>query len=462
LQYPSTAPSAQISALNIDGGSGITIENCSFVADSLATSTFNRNISVVNSNNLLVQNCTIREGYYGLYHTGATSPNYAQNNRFLNNTFNNQYFYGAYFLRMGGIEFKGNRINSARTGTGSTTSNYALRLDNCKGLDVSGNQIAGTFGAYGIYLSNCQMDTINNRPNRLYNNVLSIDFTNTTAPRALFVALSATDGLDALEVAHNSFEVRSALTSATNAGVVTLSGSTSTTVTNTLAYFGFSNNSVELIRNSGTGTGTAVMYYLGHNVVANTMANNNLYFFLNQLTSSLFKQWVSSTVTNSLNLATWQTNTAKDLNSINADPLYSSSTNLMPISTSPVRNAGLVLPWISTDFNGTPRDATPDIGAFEIVIAASDIAAQTMVSPAQRLLIPSQNYPISFRFLNTGGSPISSAVLGYSIDNGPAVTIPFNTANPVAPGDSALINFSGLGLTAPTSGTVTLRVPTIP
>ncbi len=458
LQYPSTAPSAQISALNIDGGSGITIENCSFVADSLATSTFNRNISVVNSNNLLVQNCTIREGYYGLYHTGATSPNYAQNNRFLNNTFNNQYFYGAYFLRMGGIEFKGNRINSARTGTGSTTSSYALRLDNCKGLDVSGNQIAGTFGSYGIYLSNCQMDTINNRPSRLYNNVLSIDFTNTTAPRALFLALSATDGLDALEVAHNSFEVRSALTSATNAGVVTLSGSTSTTVTNTLAYFGFSNNSVKLIRNSGTGTGTAVMYYLGHNVVANTLANNNLYFFGNQLTSSLFKQWVSSTVTNSLNLATWQTNTAKDLNSINADPLYTSSTNLIPISTSPVRNTGLVLPWVSTDFNGTPRDATPDIGAFEIVIAASDIAAQTMVSPAQRLLIPGQNYPVSFRFLNTGGSPISSAVLGYSIDNGPAVTIPFNTANPVAPGDSALINFSGLGLTAPTSGTVTLRV----
>ncbi|MFM8839203.1 MAG: hypothetical protein ACKOHH_11320, partial [Bacteroidota bacterium] len=184
LQYPSTAPSAQISALNISGGNNVTVTNCSFVADSIATSTFNRNISIVNCQNLLIQNSLIRDGYYGIYHTGSTAPAYSLNNRFIGNTFSNQYFYGAYFLRMGGIEFKGNRINSTRTGTTGTTSSYALRLDNCKGLDVSGNQIMGTFGAYGIYFGNCQMDTVNNRRNRMFYNVLSAEFTNKTAPRA--------------------------------------------------------------------------------------------------------------------------------------------------------------------------------------------------------------------------------------------------------------------------------------
>lgn len=458
LQYPSTAPTAQISALNISGGSSITVNNCSFQADSIATSSFNRNISVANCQNLLIQNSLIRDGYYGIYHTGSTSPAYSLNNRFLGNTFSNQYFYGAYFVRMGGIEFTGNTINSARTGSTGTTSNYALRMDNCKGLDISSNQILGTFGAYGIYLSNCQMDTLNNRRNLLFNNVLSANFTNTTAPRALFIALSTTDGLDALEVAHNSFEVRSALTSATAAGVITISGSTSTTVTNTLAYFGFWNNSVELIRTSGTATGTSLMYYLGHNVVSNTFANNNLYFFGNQLTGSLFKERVSSTLTNALDLASWQANTAKDLNSINADPLYTSSTNLMPISTSPLRDAGTVLTWVPTDINGTPRDATPDIGAYEVVLAATDLSAFSMVNPAQQQLTPGQSYPISFRLLNSGSSPITTATLGYQIDNNPAVTASFTASSPLVPNDSATFTFSGPGLIAPISGTITLKV----
>ena len=459
MYLPTTAPTAQMSALNIDNGSGISVMSCNFIADSLSTSTFNRNISVSNCNNLLIQGCTIRDGYYGIYHTGATSPNYSLGNRFLNNTFSNQYFYGAYFLRMGGLVFQGNRINSTRTGTTGTTSSYAFRVDNTRGLDVSQNLITGTFGAYGAFFSNCQMDTANNRPNRFYNNALSIDFTNTTAPRALYLALSATDGLDAMDVAHNSLDIRSALTSTTNAGVVTLAGSTATTVTNTMAYFGFRNNSVELTRSSGTATGTAIMYYWGHNLVSNTIADHNLYFFNNQLTGLHFKLWVSSTLTNNWNIADWRTNTAKDLNSVVGDPLYTSTTNLMPTSISPLRNAGLVLPWVTNDLAGTPRDANPDIGAYEVVIAAADLAALSMVSPAQRQLTPGQSYPVGFRFLNSGGTPVTSAILSYNIDNGPAQTASFSAGStPVAPGDSASFTFAGAGLLAPQSGTVTLKV----
>jgi len=449
ITLPATL-SANISCVNTSGGSDIGIFNCRLIADSLSTSSYNRPITTLGTNNLTIQGCTILYGYYGIY-SSATSPSYSANNRLLGNTFNEQYYYGLFQSRMRGLELKDNTVNSTRTGNASS---YAVYVATSKGVTISGNKLLGTFGAYGYYFSNLQMDTAGNLPVRMSNNVLSATFTSTTAPRALYNALSSTDGLDALEMAHNSFEVRSALTSSTAAGVLTIYGSTTA---NTLAHFSFRNNSISLIRTSGTGVGTSVMYFYGQNVVANSVSNNNLYYFDNSLTATIFKQW-TSTATNNLSISAWQTATAQDLNSINSNPLYTSSTNLLPISISPLRNAGSVIPWVTTDIAGTLRDNNPDIGAYEAVLAATDLSALSMVSPSQRQLTPSQTYPISFRFLNSGGTPITSAILGYQIGNGPANSATFTASSPVAPGDSAAFAFSGVGFIAPNSGTLTVRV----
>jgi hypothetical protein len=65
-------------------------------------------------------------------------------------------------------------------------------------------------------------------------------------------------------------------------------------------------------------------------------------------------------------LATWQSNTGEDANSISADPLFVSSSDLHVIDTSPTSDVGTNIPGISIDIDGEQRDLlTPDIGADE-------------------------------------------------------------------------------------------------
>src|SRR5205085_1790505 len=68
---------------------------------------------------------------------------------------------------------------------------------------------------------------------------------------------------------------------------------------------------------------------------------------------------------NLLTLAAWQAATGKDANSISADPLYGSTTNLQPQPGSPVIAAGQTIAGITTDILGVARNNPPSIGAYE-------------------------------------------------------------------------------------------------
>ncbi|MFM8838749.1 MAG: hypothetical protein ACKOHH_08995, partial [Bacteroidota bacterium] len=83
---------------------------------------------------------------------------------------------------MRGLVFNNNTVNSTRAGNASS---YAVYVATSKGVIISGNKLQGTFGAYGYYFSNLQMDTAANLPVRMFNNMLSATFTSTTAPRAV-------------------------------------------------------------------------------------------------------------------------------------------------------------------------------------------------------------------------------------------------------------------------------------
>lgn len=68
-------------------------------------------------------------------------------------------------------------------------------------------------------------------------------------------------------------------------------------------------------------------------------------------------------------LAAWQTATGQDANSISADPLFNSNTDLHITNlSSPAGNAATPIAGITIDIDGTTRDAlTPDIGADEFI-----------------------------------------------------------------------------------------------
>jgi len=86
-------------------------------------------------------------------------------------------------------------------------------------------------------------------------------------------------------------------------------------------------------------------------------------------------------------LAAWKTAVGKDVNSISADPVFTSATNLIPQTGSPVIAAGTPVTGITADYAGTARPVTPTIGAYEAELcvnptSSGSIAAdQTGCSP---------------------------------------------------------------------------------
>jgi hypothetical protein len=76
-------------------------------------------------------------------------------------------------------------------------------------------------------------------------------------------------------------------------------------------------------------------------------------------------------------LAAWQTATAQDANSKSVDPLFVSATDLHLQLTSTLINMGLAGTGVTNDFDNQTRDATPDIGADEIVAGTLALSAST-------------------------------------------------------------------------------------
>ncbi|MFY7883667.1 MAG: BNR-repeat neuraminidase N-terminal domain-containing protein, partial [Dolichospermum sp.] len=66
------------------------------------------------------------------------------------------------------------------------------------------------------------------------------------------------------------------------------------------------------------------------------------------------------------NLTALNTTISGGSNSISADPQFNSTTNVTPLTGSPVENVGVDGTGISVDINGVARDASPHMGAYEV------------------------------------------------------------------------------------------------
>jgi len=117
------------------------------------------------------------------------------------------------------------------------------------------------------------------------------------------------------------------------------------------------NNIISNFRANNAGTGNHYSLYVANPSVTYTGDYNDLYTPQSPLAYRL------GAVTD---LATWQSNTGEDANSISTDPLFVSTGDLHVQETSLTADAGVRIPGISVDIDGEPRDFfNPDIGADE-------------------------------------------------------------------------------------------------
>ena len=146
-------------------------------------------------------------------------------------------------------------------------------------------------------------------------------------------------------------------------------------------------------------------------------------------------------------LAAWQGTTGKDANSISANPLFLSLTNLHITCTSPAADKGTPIAAVTNDFDGDPRSLTaPDIGADEIAppIPLSAVSRK-MHGGAGAFDI---NLPLS--------GPVGIECRSGGVTNDYQVVVTF--ASPVTVGTAALSAGTGSVANASGSGTNTITV----
>lgn len=439
----SQAPTVASAGININVSTGITITGCVIRGAPGSTSSFNRTIFALNSSNLLVIGNQISDSYYGIYHVGGTPPAFSGGNQYIANTFSAIYYYGIYITNHESVIVDANYMDNFASNV-SAQGIYVLRS---RGISVANNQMYGPLGIYGLFFSNITLDTTNFVPNVAYNNVISCDFTSTT-PRAVYIAGSTTDGRDELELSFNSIELRSNSTSTTNSGAIFITGGSATAPA--FSSLRIRNNSVKVIRDGGTTSNMGVYFLSGDFQKDSLLSDYNNYFYAGTNPGPIGR--VAST--SYASLSDWRTYTAQEVASNDGDPLYTSITDLRPLSVSPLKDAGTPLSYVLSDITGVSRGAQPDIGAYEIQLVANDLLAIDILSPLPQATAGSV-VPVSFRFMNVGTDTLTFATMGYQLSGGTAVTEPFTGS--LAPQDTATFTFV-TPVTIPTSGTPILSV----
>lgn len=104
--------------------------------------------------------------------------------------------------------------------------------------------------------------------------------------------------------------------------------------------------------------------------------------------------------------------------SLNGNPLFA---NISQADFSPrsavLDQAGLAIPFVTTDFTGALRGNIPDIGAIEFTPPQNDLALVQILSNLNDGCVSSLQIPIQVRLTNIGNSDIDTVVLSYRINS---------------------------------------------
>ncbi|MEI7484417.1 MAG: BNR-repeat neuraminidase N-terminal domain-containing protein [Ignavibacteriota bacterium] len=359
-----TGYSSSTTIAGIVSGSGVTFGNAAEVQ--------NNNNSILNNNFTAVQN--------GIYHSGNAS--YDLNLAINNNTFGST-------TTASKLGFRGLIIQSAQSF--NINDNTVLGVSGnstsiITGIFVTGasnsgnvlrNRISGVYnanrGAFGFYLASTSTTAnITTANNIIYD--VSCPGNATLNRNGVGVYIETGGGYN---IYYNSINMT---TNQTNANGVSACIEIASTIT-TASSLDLRNNI--FINNESLGNCYAI--YSGATALVYSNINYNDYYASNATNGKL--GYLGTAITT---LSAWATATTQDQFSINADPGFTSSTNLVPDPTNAnswaLSGNGVHISGVSTDYSGTARPVdintgAPDIGAYEFA-AGSSTPTSVTVTPA--------------------------------------------------------------------------------
>ncbi len=357
----------------------------------------------ISNNNNLFQGNYIQKGSYAISIKGKSSASTIQT-IIKKNTFDNPVVYGIYTQYVDTTLIDSNTIFSTVANTSSKYGIY-MQYGNHSNL-ITKNNISLTAGTnmYGILTENC----------------LSTDATK---------GLIANNFVSITNGTTSSYGIR--LNTTTKYNVYANSVLTNGTNVNTRALSVLATSSGINIINNNLQSNNYPIYVEGATSV--NLSNYNNYFS----TGTTFAYWISSAYAN---LPALTAVSLKDLNSISANPYFTSLTNLHT-TTGLLKGVGTNLTEVTTDIDGSPRANPPCIGADEFPAPAKDAALVSVLKPIGGCGL-STTEDVKVIFKNVGSSAITpnSMVARYRIGTNPVASEPVNRT--INPGDTIHYLFS--------------------
>lgn len=417
----------------------VQIKNCriEFVHPNALTSTSDNYVGVVMIANLSslwssdlfsltdieIDSNIFTNGYAGVYHFsyyysyyGPRTPSF--NLKVRNNTFNNHYYYGTHLVFVDGIEYSGNTIRMRADNVNSYgLYMYYNQATSNRSIFINNNRIQFV-GYSGLYMDNCSAPAGNR--GQIINNVIGGGFRSTSPyPVQLYTPIN-------FNIFHNSI-VHDVVTTSTTSSPLYISGGSDNAIRNNHFVVSKQGSSAPPVYISPLSTAPIIRY---NNYYKPDTAGNYVYLGAWLTRSTLLTQAFSRA----------------------ENPTFPSDTILIP--TSGCLN-GDTIGLVTTDINGTTRNALPDIGAYEIPASSDDIGVSALLAPSFPVLSGLQN--VHVQITNYGGNNVGSATLNYRLNNTTPVTMPWSGL--LVPCDTTSVVFSGAAqVNIPAGSLHTLKV----
>jgi hypothetical protein len=380
LTIENTATSTNTAAIWVSSlGTGLgatnnTIKNCNIKAGSnTVTSSFGIHVggtSITTSatgndnDNLTIDNNTISKAYYGIY-AQAASTGVNNNLTITNNTIGSA-------TAADYITFRGLLVSQATAATVSqnTVFNIVAATANLRGMEFSTGFVSSTVSRNLIYNINytatsfsagkgmtfnpgAGVGTININNNVIYG--LKGQGSGTAANNSWGIMLESGTAYNIYFNSVNISDNRTATSSTDLHGCMY--------VASAVTVIDLRNNVFAMTAAAGNAAGkTYSIYCLAANTAFSTINYNDFYA---PGTSNRFAGFIASDRTT---LADIQAGFGQNLNSLVADPIFNTNTNLVPQIGSPLSAVGDNSTGITIDYNGVTRTNPPTIGSYDVPV----------------------------------------------------------------------------------------------
>ena len=389
-----------------DGSHHLTIQNCLLSGTDEQTH-FNDDNALIfcgskYCDNITIQDNKIENGIYGIALSGISLGDDAITNlMIINNDLENFVYSGI------NLEYVKNPLvsfNKVKYFTSPINQSFGIYLNNCEdGVNINGNQLfmePSQNVTFGIYLQSVNMAS--ETRGTVSNNFISMNAGGNPCSGLLHLVCKKID------IYYNSINIYGTSFNSSNAANFDCGTEAGVTYDNIIKNNIF-NNQAE---------GYSIL--IGDNAITHNYVSSSDYNDLYSTGSYIGLYGYTNQVSD---LATWQSATGFDGNSLSVDPEFISNTDLHTFSLW-LDNMGTPVSPITYDIDLDERNwYTPDIGADEYVPPPPqyDVGVAQISSPVTGDNLTDQEL-VTIAIDNTGTETISNLQVSYTINGGPPVT----------------------------------------